>query len=91
MCLEAGKPALGYPQIKRKMSLHDSLYQKQKSGSEEDPQRFKQVKYEVDCMVRTSYNNCMYIDSLVGTVDDSLSSNNSRPNNNKRSIRPWIA
>ena len=41
----------------------------------------KKVKHEVDCMLKTSYNNCL--DSLVGIVDDSLSSNSSHPVNKK--------
>ena len=35
----------------------------------------------MDCILKTSYNN--YLDSLIGIVDDSLSSNSSRPDNKK--------
>ncbi|MCG8032702.1 MAG: reverse transcriptase domain-containing protein [Candidatus Thiodiazotropha taylori] len=67
-------------EIRRKMNLRDHLYQLQKTN-DSDRERFKKVKHEVDCMIKTSYNN--YLDSLVGVIDDSLAENSSRPNNKK--------
>ena len=64
------------------MNHRDHLYQIQKkSGKEEDRQKFKKVKYEVDSMINTSHSN--YLDSLVGIIDDSDPIENSRPNTKK--------
>ena len=69
-------------EIRRKMNHRDHLYQIQKkSGKEEDRQKFKKVKYEVDSMINTSHSN--YLDSLVGIIDDSDPVENSRPNTKK--------
>ena len=52
------------------MNQRDHLYQVQKNtGKEEDRQKFKKVKYEADCMIKTSHNS--YLDNLVGKIDDS--------------------
>ena len=63
------------------MNQRDHLYQVQKSENDADRQRFKKVKHEMGCMLKTSYNN--YLDSLVGIVNDSLSSDSFRPANKK--------
>ena len=69
-------------EIRRKMNHRDHLYQVQKRyGNDADCQLFKQVKYKVDCMLKTAYNN--YVDNLISVVDDSLQSDNSRPNTKK--------
>ena len=54
-------------EIRREMNQRDHLHQVQKSGNDADRQRFKKVKHEFDCMLKTSYNS--YLDSLVGIVD----------------------
>ena len=56
-------------------------FQSLNSGNDTNRQCFKKVKYEVDYILKTSYNN--FFDSLVGDVDDSLSSNSSRPDKKK--------
>ena len=69
-------------EIRRKMNRRDNLYQVQKnSGRDEDRQKFKKVKHEVDCMIKTSHSN--YLDSLVGIIDDPDTSKNPRPNTKK--------
>ena len=69
-------------EIKRKMNRRDHLYQVQKSsGKASDCQLFKQAKYEVDCMTKTSYNS--YLNSLVGITDETLDSNDPHPNTKK--------
>ena len=68
-------------EIRRKINLRDRLYQLQKNSTDTERERFKKVKHEVDSMLKTSYNN--YLDSLVGIIDDSLSTNSSRPDNKK--------
>ncbi|MEW8546063.1 MAG: hypothetical protein AB2693_21280, partial [Candidatus Thiodiazotropha sp.] len=68
--------------IRRKMNKRDHLYQVQKaSGKDSDRELFKKVKYEVDSMIKTSYNN--YLDSLVGIIDDSPCTDGPRPNTKK--------
>ena len=69
-------------EFRRKMNQRDHLYQVQKSGNDAD----SASKHEVDYMLKTSYNH--YLDSLVGIVDDSLSSNSSRPDNKKALFLP---
>ena len=64
------------------MNRRDNQYQVQKnSGRDEDRQKFKKVKHEVDCMIKTSHSN--YLDSLVGIIDDPDTSKNPRPNTKK--------
>ena len=67
-------------EIKRMMNRRDRFYQVQKrTGNETDRSHFKQAKYEVDCKLKTAYNN--YLDSLVGTSDDE--ENGTRPDSKK--------
>ena len=55
-------------EIRRKMNRRDNLYHIQKTtGKDSHRQLFKKVKYEVDCMTKTSYN--AYLHSLVGITD----------------------
>ena len=69
-------------EIRRNMNKRDHLYQVQKSsGKDADRLLFKKVKYEVDFMITTSYNN--YLDSLVGVIDDSPGTDGARPNSKK--------
>ena len=65
------------------MNLWDHLYQVQKNGNNKDQQKFKNVKYEVDSMIKTSYSS--YLDSIVGIIDDSDPAENARPNTEKNS------
>ena len=66
-------------EIRRKMNKRDHLYQVQKSsGKDADRLLFKKVKYEVDSMIKTSYNN--YLDSLVGVIDGSPGTDGAHPN-----------
>ena len=53
------------------INKRDRLYQVQKSDNEHDRALFKKAKYEVDCKLKTAYNN--YLNSLVGhdDIDDS--------------------
>ena len=52
------------------MNQQDRFYQVQKNTEkEEDRQKFKKVKYKVDCMIKSSHNS--YLESLVGIIDDS--------------------
>ena len=49
-------------EIRRDMNKRDHMYQVQKSSRKDDDRLlFKKVKYEVDSMIKTSYNN--YLDS----------------------------
>ena len=69
-------------EIRRNMNKRDHLYQVQKSsGYDADRLLFKKVKYEVDSMIKTSYNN--YLDSLVDVIDDSPGIDGARPNSKK--------
>ena len=54
-------------EIKRMMNKRDLLYQVQKSGNEHDRALFQKADYEVDCKLKTAYNN--YLNSLVGHDD----------------------
>ena len=64
------------------MNRQDRLYQIQKSTDKDNHlQLFKKVKYEVDCMAKTSYN--IYLHSLVGIIDKTLDTDSSRPNTEK--------
>ena len=64
------------------MNLWDHLYQVQKTGNDKDQQKFNNVKYEVDSMIKTSYSS--YLDSIVGIIDDSDPAENARPNTKKK-------
>ena len=69
-------------EIRRNMNKRDHLYQVQKSsGKDADRLLFKKVKYDVDSMIKTSYNN--YLDSLVGVIDDTPGTDGARPNPKK--------
>ena len=69
-------------EIRRKMNRQDRLYQIQKSTDKDSHrQLFKKVKYEADCMAKTSYN--IYLYSLVGTTDKTPDTDSSRPNAEK--------
>ena len=66
-------------EIRRKMNRRDNLYHIQKTtGKDSHRQLFKKVKYEVDCMTKTSYN--AYLHSLVGITDKTPDTDSSRPN-----------
>ena len=60
------------------MIRRDHLYQVQKSSGR---QLFKQAKYEVNCMTKTSYNS--YLNSLVGITDETQDSIDPHPNTKK--------
>ena len=69
-------------EIRRKMNRRDNLYHIQKTtGKDSHCQLFKKVKYEVDCMTKTSYN--AYLHSLVGITDKTPDTDSSRPNTKK--------
>ncbi|MCG8045233.1 MAG: hypothetical protein JAY66_06065 [Candidatus Thiodiazotropha taylori] len=69
-------------EIRRKMNRRDHLYQFQKSsGKESDRQLFKEAKYEVDRLTKTSYNS--YLNSLVGITDETQDIDGPRPNTKK--------
>ena len=69
-------------EIRRKMNQSDHLYQVQKFSLNDNAREcFKKAKYEVECMLRTSYHNDLII--LVGAIDDSLSDSSSHPDNKK--------
>ena len=64
------------------MNRRDNLYHIQKTtGKDSHRQLFKKVKYEVDCMTKTSYN--AYLHSLVGITDKTPDTDSSRPNTKK--------
>ena len=68
-------------EIRRKINLWDHLYQVQKNGNNKDQQKFKNVKYEVDSMIKTSYSSSL--DSIVGIIDYSDPAENACPNTKK--------
>ena len=64
------------------MNRRDNLYHIQKTtGKDSHHQLFKKVKYEVDCMTKTSYN--AYLHSLVDITDKTPDTDSSRPNTKK--------
>ena len=60
------------------LSVHEKCGACLIPGMKEDRQKFKNVKHEADCMIKTSHNS--YLDKLVGIIDDSYPIKNSRPN-----------
>ena len=67
--------------------MRNRLYQIQKStGKDNHHILFKKVKYEVDCMTKTSYNT--YLHSFVGITDETSDTDSSRPNNKKAFLLP---
>ena len=64
------------------MNQRGHLYQVQKIlGRQRTDKSLKKVKYEADCMIKTSLNS--YLDNLIGIIDDSDPIENSHPNTKK--------